>query len=350
MFLMILLFSFLICVPTWVVGRNCDLSDGYIRDLLDNATDNCDQECGWLRCGDVCINALLQMQCFCGGQWLNFGTYYCCVDHSPDNRTQCSVDSVGHGGCPQGRVVSKNDTCNNHCFNDYETSAVVGSLSMYHCGDKCVPARNMCMGYPKCPDSRDVSECDEDLKCTFNVNYSRRKGVLVSDLSGGHYFCDHDISHNNGEYETITREDETDLNILTRKVHINYNSITECNTTDVNIPGLMCGETCQQHSTWCTGNTGGSCGNFSTDNKQLCANTTFWKGKTCNWFYSSRQKAAVGRRCTGAIQHCSYPWYTSSINFYEVSLRTFQILLISLILAIQKTFSKEYFSKHCLSG
>ena len=62
-----------------------------------------------------------------------------------------------------------------------------------------------------------------------------------------------------------------------------------------------------------------SCGrhNFTTNNQQLCSNTTFWTGMTCDTFYSEGPKAALGRRCTGAAQHCSYPWYTSSIYFYE---------------------------------
>ena len=217
-------------------GRDCDLSDGYIRDHRDNVTDNCDQECGWMQCGDVCINAGAGDLCYCGEERLRLmnGYYYCCVDHSPDNRTHCSVDRYGNGFCPQGIVVSNGDTCNNHCFNDYEMSAVVGFRSHYHCGEhQCVQAQLMCQGYPMCLNSRDVSECDGNLSCGLNP-----KGVLVSDLSSGHYYCDYGNSHNDGEYQTITREDETDLNIISRKGQINYTSITECNNAT---EGLMCG-------------------------------------------------------------------------------------------------------------
>ena len=75
------------------------------------------------------------------------------------------------------------------------------------------------------------------------------------------------------------------------------------------------------HKVWCMDGIGASCGkyNFGIDNKELCANTTFWAGKTCDVFYKSGRKAAVDRRCTGAAQHCSYPWYTSSIYYFEVS-------------------------------
>ena len=53
----IILFNLLIFGHTLVVGRDCDSSDGHIRDHRDNMTDNCDQECGWMQCGDVCIHA-----------------------------------------------------------------------------------------------------------------------------------------------------------------------------------------------------------------------------------------------------------------------------------------------------
>ena len=146
-------------------------------------------------------------------------------------------------------IQSKTDTCNNHCYNDYETSAALGAESGYNCGDHwCVRTRFMCRGYPLCPDSRDVSECDGDLQCIQYPDYRYKKGLLVSDLSRDHHYCDYEGYHNDGQYHTITREDETDLNIQSNKVHINYTSITECNdSTEAGLPGLMCGETCLQH-------------------------------------------------------------------------------------------------------
>ena len=86
----IIYFSLFFIVPTLAAGRDCDASDGYIRDYWDNVTDNCDQECGWMQCGDVCINAMAGAWCTCGEERLrlygNSGYDYCCVDHSPDNR------------------------------------------------------------------------------------------------------------------------------------------------------------------------------------------------------------------------------------------------------------------------
>ena len=341
MYLWLIFFILLILVRTWAAGRDCDLSDGYIRDHRGNVTDNCDQECGFMQCGDVCINAYADDRCYCGEEKLRLfrGSYYCCVDWmtpffilgdrgiSPDNRTQCIIDSDGDGHCPWGRVVRKSDTCNGHCFNDYKTSAAIGYQPYYRCGNhQCVSlARIMCRGYPQCLGSRDVSVCDKDLKCSLSPGLNTRtgkensKGYLVSDLSNGHYYCDYDIFHNDGKYDTITRKDETNLNILSRRVQINYINITECNTAgQFNLPGLICGDQCVKHSGWCRETMVESCGKFSTNNKQLCANTTFWAGKSCEDFYASGRKAAVGRRCTGAIQHCIYPWYTSDIYYYEV--------------------------------
>ena len=133
MFLRILLFSLLIFVLTWAAGRNCEHSDGYIRNHWDNLTDNCDHECG--------INVRAGALCLCAGlhgaeQRLEIynGPNYCCMDPSPDNRTQCFVDMNNYGQCWDGRVKSRKDTCNHHCHNDYEASASVGIRSYYRCG------------------------------------------------------------------------------------------------------------------------------------------------------------------------------------------------------------------------
>ncbi len=94
MSLSIIYLSLLFFDPTWSAARDCDGSDGDIRDHRDNVTDICDQECGWMQCGDVCINAIAGDVCFCGKKRLILysGRYYCCVDHSSGNKTQCSVD------------------------------------------------------------------------------------------------------------------------------------------------------------------------------------------------------------------------------------------------------------------
>ena len=314
------IFFILIFFPMWAVSRDCERSHGYIwnlRNLRYNVTDNCDEECGWRQCGDVCIK--LENFCYCGGQRqdLYSGAYYCCVDHATDNGRQCIVDRYGHGSCPQGSVVRTKDFCNNHCLNDYETSAAVGRRSRYNCGVGCAWTGPLCRGYPLCRDLRDLSECDQNLTCALPSEHNKR--TLETDLTDSHYYCVYEEDHNDGRYHTITREDESDLNILSIRDQINYSSITECKTGN-NVPGLMCGERCEVHRAWCRKDKALSCGNFSTTNNQLCADTIFWNGTTCDLFLTTGVKVALGRRCTGAIQHCIYPWYTSSIPIYEVSI------------------------------
>ena len=317
------IFYLLVYLTTWTVGiRDCQTSDGYLRDHQDNATDNCDYKCGWMKCGDVCINAKEGKWCECGLTQLELynGEFYCCLNPALDNSTQCSVLNDGTGFCLGGIIKSKTDTCNNHCYNDYETSAALGQQSGYHCGDHwCVRTWFMCQGNPLCPDSRDVNECDGDLRCIQYPGYRYKKGVLVSDLSSAHHYCDYEGYHNDGQYHTITREDESDLDILSIKVDINYSSITRCHTDSGN-PGLMCGELCLLYMTWCREDRVNLCGNFSTNNNKLCSNTTFWAGQTCDIFFSSGKKATSGVRCTGSTQQCTYPWYksTSAIYNYKV--------------------------------
>ena len=117
------------------------------------------------RCGDVCLTG--NRNCDCGEERLTPGTgpQHCCVDPSPDNITQCSIDSRGDAICPQGRVLDKTETCNGHCYNDYHASEQIGPLSQFRCGDKCVPVWRMCRGYSGCQDSSDVAVCNENLTC-----------------------------------------------------------------------------------------------------------------------------------------------------------------------------------------
>ena len=142
----------------------------------------------------------------------------------------------------------------------------------------------------------------------------------MSDLTRGHYLCDYSNLHNGGRYDTITREDETDLDILTKKLEIDlskYSSIKECNNTDVNTgTGYLCGEKCLLVQNWCTDADANSCGSFTSNNVQLCSNTTFWAEKSCELIFSQR-KFSVGRRCSGSHQECIYPWYLTNNYAYE---------------------------------
>ena len=57
---------------------------------------------------------------------------------------------------------------------------------------------------------------------------------------------------------------------------------------------------------------------FLTNDNELCRDSLFWLNKTCDRFYDSGDKAALGKRCSGGAQHCIYPWYLSSNYYYEV--------------------------------
>ena len=145
----------------------------------------------------------------------------------------------------------------------------------------------------------------------------------MTSLSESHTFCHYGDDNNDGRYQTISRQDEEDLDILTRKVNIDYSRLTECK--DGHRPGLMCtAGDCLKNYKWCrTDLVSITCGEtdaqFSQNHPGLCRNTTFWSDKTCDVFYSDGDKAALGHRCSGGMQHCSYPWYLSSNYLHEVS-------------------------------
>ena len=119
--------------------------------------DDCDYFGAETRCGDLCI--AYNNACICGEEQevlsTDSGPQHCCVDPSPDNTTQCYIDSSGDGICPQGRVLNKTETCNGLCYNDYHVSEHIGPDSLFHCADKCVPVFKMCRGYSKCQDETD---------------------------------------------------------------------------------------------------------------------------------------------------------------------------------------------------
>ena len=312
-------------------AKDCSASDGYIKDHRDNVTDLCDYECGYAQCADVCINEIKGGQCGCSKPVNLNIDQYCCPDTLPENSTKC-ITVPGGAFCKYGTVLDKASSCKftksglestqNHCYNDYKSSEVVGPKSYYQCDNgQCVRASKMCRGYPLCDDSSDVKECDQNLQCSLYTDLSHNKTSLVSDLTLGHYLCDYSTQHNDGKYDTITRQDEGELDILSKKVEIDYSSIIECkqNTSNPNIglPGYLCGETCLLPRDWCNDKIDKICGDFNANNDQLCSNTTFWDEKSCEVFGDSGLKSSVGKRCSGSLQQCIYPWYLTNNFFYE---------------------------------
>ena len=276
-------------------------------------------------CGDTCIDA--SSNCICGGEILNTysGPNHCCVDDSPG---QCNITSNGYGNCPQGRVVNKTETCNNQCYNDYKASEKIGGDSQFRCGNtSCVPAFKMCRGYSMCEDRSDIRACDETLTCVWakgvGDRYYTDKSQMKVGLSNNHSYCNYGALINDGRYNTITREDETDLDIGSQKVRIDFSSVvTPCKYKGVE-PGTKCGELCVLNYFWCRGDWSSSCdvtgAQFANNNRALCSNTTVWINQTCDTFYEDGDKASLGRRCSGEVQGCIYPWYLAGNYYYEVS-------------------------------
>ena len=285
------------------------------------------------QCGDTCT--YFKRWCKCGGVKLK--TYYgtpnhCCVD---DSYGQCELDGNGDANCQYGRVLNKNETCNNYCFNDYTASEIIGKYSHFHCGDTntCVPVYKMCRGYSMCEDRSDVSACNETLTCVarrgagVGVEQETNRTQMERGLSNNHFYCNYEDFINDGKYNTITREDETDLDIRRQKVRIDFNtSLIPCQYEGGDRPGFRCRDKCWPNYLWCVGDDSYSCndteGQFTTNNRALCGNTTVWTNKSCDTFYydgSNKAKATLGLRCTGVAQHCYYPWYLSSNFYYLVS-------------------------------
>ena len=299
-------------------AKDCSASNGTIKDHRDNVTDVCDYECGYYQCADRCNSQNVGEKCACGENSTSVAfesDQYCC----PDNNGTI-LDKTS--SCKFTTSISVIESTQNHCYNDYKSSEVVGTQSYYQCENgQCVEAFEMCRGYPLCEDSSDVKECDQQLRCTLGTGFTHNKISLVSDLTPGHHMCNYSNLHNNGKYDTITREDETDLDILsTKKVEIDYSSIKDCKDI-ANRTGYLCGEQCRQPYEWCQPDNFVSCGSFTSNNAQLCSNTTFWEKKSCDLVWTNGVldglKASVGRRCSGSVQHCIYPWYLSNFQFKE---------------------------------
>ena len=303
----------------YCTGRATAVVSGDIVDYCDYSASPTPQT----RCGDICIAT--NKRCICGGEILTTysGPKDCCVEDSP---SQCYKDKISFGKCPKGRVLNKTETCNNHCYNDYYASEKIGKHSQFRCGNNsCVPVWKMCRGYSMCEDRSDVRACNETLTCVPYRGKDTDRRQLEAGLSNNHFYCNYEEVRNNGEYNTITRLDETNLDIGSQKVRIDFTSITPCWYKVVK-PGLMCGKKCVKIHHWCREDKSDSCdvpgGNFTTNNRALCGNTTFWINKTCDKFYGkgdnlgSGRKAALGLRCTGEAQQCAYPWYLSGFFLY----------------------------------
>ena len=146
--------------------------------------------------------------------------------------------------------------------------------------------------------------------------------TITSDLEDGHSFCTQSNEHNDGQYNAITREDEDNLDIVsTSAVSLDYSKLEHCTPNNSYTPGVMCGSLCAHNYRWCLARSSSQCDDgvqvFTTNNPGLCRNPTFWRDVPCTLYWPDGEIVARGLRCTGGLQHCIYPWYLSSNNYYE---------------------------------
>ena len=76
----------------------------------------------------------------------------------------------------------------------------------------------------------------------------------------GHSYCNYEIWNNDGKFNSIGREDETNLMLLTKQVNINYESLEQCYDESLyNNSGIKCDNVCQTNNLWCKSVVTSSC-------------------------------------------------------------------------------------------
>ena len=299
--------------------------------FVSNWNTNCDYKVEE-KCGDICIPK--NWGCHCGNTEVNIynDNQYCCVPPSPTNDTLCMVEDFAEFVyCENGTVVDLRKPCNGKCYNEYQDRYGIysGYRAYFKCtsGDECVNAYVMCQGYSLCKDKSDVEACSAELQCveSYDLVKDNERHVLNTDFVHGHTFCSYRKWLNDGTYVLINRQDETRLKTTSKKIKISFESLQKCYSEDSLQPGLICNDQCRDNFLWCNSFYADSCkiGEsqvISTIDKTLCENTTFWSDKTCNRYLDKNTIALHGRRCTGASQHCIYPWYLSLNYLFEVNI------------------------------
>ena len=308
----------LVLLSLWLLVFNTEASgDQQISNQTHWRRVGCSWKKGEAICGDTCISS--KEKCECGDENKFIVKHkYCCVNEYSEERssvcTQVSKFAKRDGKCREGMTLNMTEACHGSCYNDYRNDAQSLSYdtARYKCraGD-CELVLRMCRGYPACSDGSDVEECGPDLKCGWSP-----AGHIVERLPGGHHYCHYKDWDNNNVYNTIGRTDEN-ANVSNKKADINYESMVKCHVqgSQKNIKeGLKCGNKCVPQADWCRDKKIDLCiinstSGFSTNDPRLCGNHIFWKNQPCKWTAPNGETTLVGQRCTGAIQHCYFPWY-----------------------------------------
>ena len=293
--------------------------------------DDCDYA-SEIRYGDMCTP--YGWDCHCGNQTINIerNWKHCCLPPSSSNETHCYFKGKNYTvvssvlaryavHCEEGEALPILEPCNGKCYNEYQDkdTTSLGWKSQYKCasGNECVPVLWMCQGYALCNNKSDIEAC-QDLECL----HSGDENTLWTDVVRGHKYCSYSRDYNDGEYNAIGREDETDLRLLSKHVSINYELLEECVGFEGNQPGIICNNACRINGLWCRSDYISSCSNgdseINTNNRKLCSNTSFWSNKSCNTFDKYNEVVlGYGLRCSGQNQHCYNPWYQTINSIYE---------------------------------
>ena len=284
--------------------------------------DECDYTNGQQLCGDVCIKDKSTL-CTCGdGQQFSMvlDQKYCCLEKLA--KTQCHVGDDGGGYCKSGQTLNATQPCNNQCYNDYSGNNTAQILFKCKTVDQCVFVQLLCHGVAYCPDKSDLEICNSDIQCVSGVQSGFTKYDIHTTIVTQHSECGYHYLDNNGHYNTLSRRDETNLNIATQTgSNIDYTTLHNC--TYDRLPGLTCDSAldgCAPNYLWCRNDLSGSCNNksFNANDKPLCSNNTFWRTQSCDIIEVDGVTRAVGQRCIGQAQSCYYPWYTTLNHWYEV--------------------------------
>ena len=204
---------------------------------------------------------------------------------------------------------------------------MIGQRAGYLCEDqeRCMDVSDLCKGYSCGPDL--VGECDDSLQC-IDSQFNTNRTLLVTPSIHGHYHCKRaDLYLNNGEYDYVDRSDETRLTTV-KDTRRDLPYFPPCNKTDApHNPGILCQnpnqahidefgeEECTESHFWCHVDQAETClcgaleAQYSMHDRRLCSNPTLWRHISCDLRHGDGEVVGHGRRCTGAMQHCYYPWY-----------------------------------------
>lgn len=242
-------------------------------------------------CGDTIMSS--NKKCLCGDYAITrdeywYGGYWCC--------TVGDVCDYQDGGaqCHNGTLVHGYTACGGSCHERY----------FFPCktGDKCVEKYDMCHGAPQCSDYSDIDQCQPGTEIANNDYRYEECGSLPISSHQEFYYTE---ERNNQAYDCLSRSDEDTIEEFVTTV--DYEAIIPCNTTQ-GWSGLLCGNICVNTQFWCDPVSRGSfsCGGFTTRDRTLCSNTTFWSQQHCNSALRG-DIGFLGTRCTANHQHCIYP-------------------------------------------